>query len=620
MIMNGLVDHERTPPAVLERGVESLAPWLRSDGTLHDPVFATPTQYGSAYFGWCCAVLAEQGRDADANRQRAAAILAASLAHTADTSREPFAAGFDRATLSIASRLNHRDFTWPPILKTLLSLENSPSAGSGSGGSAGSGSELRSVLAAVEIEESFRSRPPSNWAAVWMSGEWLRMQEGLSPTKPEQFDDWLETFFKGDGVCGFDLDLGMYLEHGLPNPYDLFTRAHFTDLLLQGYCGRNRERLESFLTTGLRRSLIMQLSDGSMASGFRSTGQTWVLGAQIALFTGSRVLGLGSADESEQARLAAWRAFDSLARWQRPNAPFSPVQNLLDPRMRVGYEGYTADGHYSSLALAFLASAISAGFGTDERPSGSDLENRPTQAFAEGSPTWRGVLHSGRVSAAVQTQADGAYDGTGIVDLTFGPGRLLQFVSSARQLGPSTGSGNGRAWLNPGLAVRPGPGATQVSAVCGRLHKIATPLRSDGEGRLTYATTIEALTEVEDDLLADQSYRCDVAVTTDGVDVTETTPGALHLRSLLIPYPRNLGTDARTTVSFTADGVRLQFEQEWVEFTVAGAIERAVEIPYGYENRRGLCGLVRLDLTEPAENIRWSVRSADASDTASFTV
>ena len=43
--------------------------------------------------------------------------------------------------------------------------------------------------------------------------------------------------FFADGEVGFDLGLGMYLEHGLPNAYDLFTRVHFTDLLQQATPG-----------------------------------------------------------------------------------------------------------------------------------------------------------------------------------------------------------------------------------------------------------------------------------------------------------------------------------------------------------------------------------------------
>jgi hypothetical protein len=49
-----------TPLGVLAEGVASLAGCVQENGTLHDPVFQTPTQYGTAYYGWCCAVLADR--------------------------------------------------------------------------------------------------------------------------------------------------------------------------------------------------------------------------------------------------------------------------------------------------------------------------------------------------------------------------------------------------------------------------------------------------------------------------------------------------------------------------------------------------------------------------------
>ena len=113
-----------SPLELLTDGVASLTGQLQEDGTLHDPVFDTPTQYGGAYYAWCCAVLAAElgGSAADAHRELAEQSLAAALAHTADPDREPYASGFDRRTLSVTGRLNHRDFTWPPILKTYLAL------------------------------------------------------------------------------------------------------------------------------------------------------------------------------------------------------------------------------------------------------------------------------------------------------------------------------------------------------------------------------------------------------------------------------------------------------------------------------------------------------------------
>jgi hypothetical protein len=596
-----------SPLELLREGVESFAGQLQPDGTLHDPVFATPTQYGTAYYAWCCAVLAGQLDglrrsasasslpDAGSYRERAGRAMSAALAHTADPALPPHASSFRRQTLSVRGRLNHRDFTWPPILKTYLALAD--------GGPVSQ--DAQKLIASVDIEAAFRSRPPSNWAAVWMVGEWLRMRAGLSTTSAEEFDCWIEVFFDSSGGVGLHQETGMYLERGLPNAYDLFTRAHLTDLLLQGYAGRNRDRLRSFLATGLRRSLLMQLSDGSVASGFRSAGQTWVLGAQIALFTGSRLLGIGTeADRTEAAR-AAWRAYASLVTWRRPGGPFSPVQNVLDPELRVGYEDYTADGHYSSLALAFLASAIENGFGTDDSPpSRVALDGRAPVAHAEGEPTYRGIIHVGRISAAVQTQADGQYDGTGLVDLTFGTGRLLQFVSSARHLA-------GGGWVNPGLALRSAPGADEVLAVASCTHELVTALHRVGDQSLAYETRLRpGEQQLSEDLVDGQPYRCTVLGTGDGVEVTESTPGWSGHRTLLVPYPCDIGLGDKTAVTFIADGVRFARDGEEVEFHVEGDICSRAHLPYGYENRRGLCGLVRLDLREPAETLRWWVTSS----------
>lgn len=591
------------PLDLLAAGVASFGDHLH-EGDLWDPLFATPTQYGTAYYGWCRTVLAKHGLD---DPQVPAAIVATALAHTADPSRVPHGSGFDRRTLSVVGRMNHRDFTWPPILKSWRDLTALGVDLSG----------LEPVVAGVDLEVSFRARPPSNWAMVWMSGEWLRMQSGLSPTTLTTFDDWLQVFFDGVDGVGFDLPTGMYTERGLPNAYDLFTRAHLTELLMLGYDGRHRAALESFLTTGLRRSLDTQLSDGSMASGYRSAGQTWVLGAQILLFTGSRVLGLGTADEQEQAAVAAWRAYDSLARWQRPGGPFSPVQNLLAPELRVGYEAYTSDGHYSPLALGFLASAIEAGFGSDRVPEAAVLDARPLTLALEGEPTQRGVLHQGRISVGLQPRADGVYDASGVVDLTFGAGRWLHLVSSTRHLASPD-------WVNPGLAVRPGPGSTPLTVLAAVPRRIVTPLAvvSDDTAAVTTALVPRAPEDTStaswspgSDLtttLDGREHRLEVRVTDTGCVVTETLSGPVLHRTLLVPYLRDVGSDVVVDVTEVDRGVRICLGDEWVEITVEGEIERQTDLPYGFESRRGLCGLVRIDVRDPRATLRWTVISSSS--------
>ena len=94
------------------------------------------------------------------------------------------------------------------------------------------------------------------------------------------------------------------------------------------------------------------------------------------------------------------------------------------------------------------------------------------------------------------------------------------------------------------------------------------------------------------------------------MDVVEAVPGRQVFRTLLVPYLRDLGADITTQVAFFASGVRFSLGEEWVEFHVDGAVERETLLPYGYESRRGLCGLVRIDLVEPGETLRWSVSSS----------
>lgn len=305
------------PVAVLTTGVDSFSPYVQESGELHDPVFDEPTQYGTAYHAYCQAVLAEAGpAEHRAGRlARAGRGLDAALAHTENPDLPPTGASFSRADGSVR-RSNHRDFTWPPILKTFRVLRDAGDERA---------TEFADRIAAVDIMRSFRSRPPSNWASVWLSGEWIRIREGLSPFSTRDVDEWLAIFLT-DLLRPED---GFYFEPGKPNSYDLFTRLHVADLLAEGYDGRHRPALERLMETGLDRSLAVQLSDGSLASAHRSAGQTWTLGAQVAYFTHARAYFTARqvAEDTEntedtvradRAAEAATRAYVSMRRWQRP--------------------------------------------------------------------------------------------------------------------------------------------------------------------------------------------------------------------------------------------------------------------------------------------------------------
>ncbi|MEQ7126722.1 hypothetical protein ABN034_19585 [Actinopolymorpha sp. B11F2] len=593
------------PLDLLATGVESYLPYLQGSGELHDPVFDEPTQYGTAYHMFCHAALSVVGPPERREFHLGHAVrgLDAALTHTGNPSLTPSAAGFSRATGAVR-RSNHRDFTWPPILKTYRIL-----AAAGADRTA----EFAERIRAVDIEASFRSRPPSNWASVWLSGEWIRIREDLSPYTISDVDTWLGVFLD-DLLRPED---GFYFEPGKPNSYDLFTRYHVADLLAEGYDGRFRGDLERLMVTGLDRSLAVQMSDGSLASAHRSAGQTWTVGAQIAFFTlaeryfsglgpdvGGQPANASSTSDpaltSNTARTAAAadgarRAFASMRRWQRADGPFSPVENLLPAGYRIGYEGYTADAHYGNLALAFLAAALLHGF-TEAAPVTAD---RPPAVRVEHTPTYRGVAHSGPYSVAVNADPAPAYDGYGITDLTVGPGRFLQFASSVKH--PESGT-----FVNLGMARRPTPGRTGLDIMAQRTFTLDEPLASLAPGPTTRGVRLRATAPEAEDQPA-FAYELTVLAAPGGVSVVEATPGTIDHRTLLVPYLRDPGTGVHTTVEQCADGIHLTYGDETVAVTVDAQIEAMIHLPFGFENRRGLCGLLRLDLDEPADRISYRI-------------
>ncbi|HEX2739870.1 MAG TPA: hypothetical protein VHM69_05440, partial [Rubrobacter sp.] len=165
------------PVEILRDAVESYSPHLQPSGELHDPVFGEPTQYGTPYHALCNAVLAmrDGGERRSAYVDRAARGLKAALDHVSDPGLPPTASGFDPATGTV-TRSNHRDFFWPPIIKTFRILRSMRVDGT---------EVFAQRISGVDIERAFAKRPPSNWASVWLSGEWLRLREGLSPFSKE---------------------------------------------------------------------------------------------------------------------------------------------------------------------------------------------------------------------------------------------------------------------------------------------------------------------------------------------------------------------------------------------------------------------------------------------------
>lgn len=565
-----------TPLEALATAVASHEPYLQTDGELFDPVVGRPTQYGTPYHALCQAALASQGNPADRDRRRHLATLGfkAALAHLDDPTIPYNTSGLVRGTGATTNR-NHRDFFWPALLKTYRLLKDL---------GVSEVDHFAERLAAVDILAAFRSRPPSNWAMVWLSGEWLRHKEGLSPFELSHIDDWLGIFFAGHVL----LEQGLYQEPGHPNSYDLFTRYHMADMLRNGYDGAWQADMIRLMETGLERSLAVQLSDGSLASAYRSTGQTWTLGAQCAYFShaANHFREQGDRDRAEGAAAAAQRAFAAFVRWQRADGPYSPVENCLPPAYRVGYERYSFDGNYSNLAMGFLAMAILNGFAA---PAQLDDPDRPPGLRIEGDPTHRAIAHRGPYSLHVNAFPSPSYDGFGLVDLTFGPGRRLHFVSSARHLSDA-------GFFNLGLAVRREPGLSDLLALAQQDIALAGPIAADGQAGFVLRARVKG---------SPYLYELAARIEATGVQIRETTPHLNGYKTLLVPYPRDGGWGETTQVTVAGSIVRFTLGREVIRLELEGEIEHLIDFPHGYENRRGLCGLLRIDLAGEREAVAY---------------
>ncbi len=568
--------------------VQRMLPGLRDDGELVDPIFGEPTQYGTAYFGYVNAALAVLGRGGPGEHAGAARrCLAATLRHLLDPSARPAAAGFS-FDVGSAGYANHRDFMWPAVMRTLRLLQR---AGEDV-------SALSEQVRAVAAPEVFARMPPHNWASVWMVGEQARMAAGMSPHASEAMDAWVGAFFSASAdepEPRADVTAGFYREPGLPNSYDLFTRLHLFDLLEEGYTGPHRDMLERLVRTGLRRSLGVQLSSGSLASAHRSTGQLWTLTAQVCFFhRAARRLAGEDGALAARAEQAAARAFAAIEAAVRPDGGLSPVENALPAGYRVGYESYTADAHYVSLALGFLSTAVLEGFSPAPVLPGAQVAG----AFVEPAPLHRALVHADGWSLHVDLAPQPGYDAFGVADLTLGPGRRLAFGAQVHhgRAGTLRGYGLwGGAPLTLGLGLWDADGAlTPLSG-----------LSPEGGVRLGCSgRQLEAQAE-----LGARRYPYHMRAELAG-DRARFDEGAGDGRySLLVPYLRDRGDGTSTELSWDGGALELRHGRERVAVVCSRPVERFVHLPYGFESRHGLVGLARLDLAGRGE-VGYEVRRA----------
>jgi hypothetical protein len=565
---------------LLRAAVESYEPWLQPTGHLHDPVLREPTGAGTPHHALAQAVLAsiDPGPRRADHLMNAFRGLDASLRHLLDPRRAPPTARIDPATGAIRAT-DAAPGCWAPILKTFRLLKRQ---------GVSMVDAFASPISTVDAEQQFPDPPGWADAASWLEGEWIRTQEGLGGISRAAFEHRLAALLNGCAVSA----PGYCQQPGQSNACDLLIRLHLAGLLHAGYDGDARPALETLLRTGLARSLAVQLSDGSLASTHAHGGQTWTVAAQIAYFTlASRLLAEKQPAAAADALAAAQRAMASLARWQRPDDPFSPVENLHPPAHRIGYDDRTFDGHGASVAIAMLAEAVL--HGLDQCPL-PPRNGRPHAHFIEEDPVGRALVQGGPYSVHVNAAPADPHDAFGLADITFGSQRYFHLV------GPVHHAATGRR-VTPGMALRTGPGRTTLRPIGEEHPRLIAPIqRGLSDASIRVSARCPGAVHL---------YELNVWLDDDGIEIEERTPGLAGYKSLLLPYPRDMGGDYRTHVraALSPEGavVRFRYGNELIRLRVQGAISHSLLLPHGYESRRGLCGLLRLDLRDPTEIVRY---------------
>ena len=155
--------------------------------------------------------------------------------------------------------------------------------------------------------------------------------------------------------------------------------------------------------------------------------------------------------------------------------------------------------------------------------------------------------------------------------------------------------------VNPGNSG--GPLINMRGEVIGINSQIAT--LSGGYNGISFAVPIDEAIRVSDQL------RKSGRVTRGrlGVEIGEVSKEVAE--SLGLGQARGVEV-ARVEAGGPAEKCGIKVGDIILKFNGA-AIERTSDLPAGYASRRGLCGLVRLDLDEPGETLHWSVTSGAAT-------
>ena len=307
-------------------------PWQIPNGSIIDPFLGVEYQYATPAFAYSTLLLARE----DVNPILFQfGVLALNYAIQALASRSAASGHEDFYPFLIAHSLNICKDQVPPELFASWSAH----------------------LSSTDPFSLYRVRPGghdgagSNWNCKSLSGEFLFYKLGFRASPA-----YTEASLSRQGRF-FDNPFGMYGEG--PIVYDIFPRCWLADTIEAGFRGHSADKLDRTLRQGAITSLKLQMPDGSLVSGGRSSHHLWADALQVLCFEiESRRYKDKDIKIAGVFKRAARRAYKSVKTWQRKTGELQVVRNRTEPEYRHGFENYSSHSQYNLLAAFILGLAF----------------------------------------------------------------------------------------------------------------------------------------------------------------------------------------------------------------------------------------------------------------------
>lgn len=263
-----------------------------------------------------------------------------------------------------------------------------------------------------------------NHNVVALSGEYLRMKEGISMDK-----DFFKMHFENQKQ--YMSQNGMYIDNKTNPPivYDEFTRSFMSSILVEGYKGECYDFYSHKLLYGAWTSLLMQSPYGEVPVGGRSAQHQWNEAAAAVTYEiyASQYMAQGKIKEAGAFKRAAHLALKSISRWKQPDGSDYIVKNRFPMEALHGYESYSGQSNYNLLTCWLMSVAyLYANDSIKEQPSPADVGGYviPMQDVFH-----KLFANAGGNYIEYELSGDPRYNATGLI--------RIHLKNSNPQLGPS---------------------------------------------------------------------------------------------------------------------------------------------------------------------------------------